>query len=987
MLKLPEIPHGSILGLNYSGMHDSAIVIVTPNGEPIFAISLERISRIKQDGRPPHALLENIPWERISKVAVSTEREFHSPTESESKLLECRLPCHREEGLKHRKSFYDFIDLIPSEKEFVCHQLAHASSAFWGSTFNEALCLTYDGGMFNSPWFGGLYRADRKNGLQPLDRFNALLYAKVTSLYTFVTALLGFTPNKHEGKITGLAAYGTPTDPSRRLIRRWFEEEFLEIEETMEWVFCYDETHPPMLLVNDARMERFRKEATTFSRKELSATIQEFSENHVLGILAKAVGLGWTSDNICLAGGLFSNVRINQQVVNFGFEKIFVTPPMTDEGTALGAAWHVLSKQADFSPKPLHSVYFGPRFSDEDVKSTLTSERITYEVTENPEEKLSTLLASGAVVAVFQGSMEFGPRALGNRSILAQATDPDINRVLNERLNRTEFMPFAPVSRVEDAADCYINLDHITHAIDFMTVTVDCTKEMRDLCPAVVHVDGTARPQLVSKESNVLIHTLLTRYKAMTGKPALVNTSFNIHEEPIVCSPSDALRGFFESGLDYLYFGNGMLVAFNDNMDVALRYLQEKHRQPNLKSKMFASIMHWQSKVLQDKETEIYSKEHVIKELLADRLANERVIKDLREDIIKKEESLFNKESVIIDQSLTIKAYRTAYGASPLFFLRLFARGLRRLTEIFSIRLGKLAQYSPRPIRLGKLLQYSPRILTHLKRGKTSALPQAVPKISIVTPSFQQGVFIERTIKSVLDQGYPNLEYFVQDGGSTDQTLSVLKAYDGQLFGWCSEKDFGQSHAINKGFSHTTGEIMAWLNSDDLLLPGALSCVAQYFSSHPRVDVIYGNRLLIDEDDMEIGRWILPYHDSEVLSWADYVPQETLFWRREVWEKVGGIDESFRFAMDWDLLVRFRDAGVRFAHISQFLGAFRVHANQKTSASANDLGYREMSRIRKKIHGRIPNHKEIKMAILPFMVRHVAVDLAYRLKSRFRRKV
>jgi len=167
------------------------------------------------------------------------------------------------------------------------------------------------------------------------------------------------------------------------------------------------------------------------------------------------------------------------------------------------------------------------------------------------------LLAKGAVVAVFQGAAEFGPRALGNRSILAQASDAEINKSLNERLSRTEFMPFAPMTRIEDAEMCYRDIGRVRSSAAFMTVTVNCTDSMQRESPAVVHVDGTARPQLVTRESNPLIHSVLGYYKAITGKLAIVNTSFNIHEEPIVSSPEDALRGFFESGLDLPVHGGG----------------------------------------------------------------------------------------------------------------------------------------------------------------------------------------------------------------------------------------------------------------------------------------------------------------------------------------------------------------------------------------------------------------------------------------------
>lgn len=280
--------------------------------------------------------------------------------------------------------------------------------------------------------------------------------------------------------------------------------------------------------------------------------------------------------------------------------------------------------------------------------------------------------------------------------------------------------------------------------------------------------------------------------------------------------------------------------------------------------------------------------------------------------------------------------------------------------------------------RLGHLVQHAPRTALSVDHIPVSPRKDAA-RISIVTPSFGQGHFIERTILSVLDQGYPNLEYLVQDGGSKDDTEAVLRKYEDRLAGWRSEADSGQSDAINRGFRHTTGDIMGWLNSDDMLLPGALASIDRFFARHPDVDVVYGNRLMIDEEDREIGRWIMPGHDSDVLSWADYIPQETLFWRRSIWEKVGGqIDESFRFAMDWDLLVRFRDAGAKFAHIPQFLGAFRIHHQQKTSAEISELGFQEMNRIRQRIHGYVPEPMQIRKAVAPFLLRHVWVDMKWR---------
>ena len=290
-----------------------------------------------------------------------------------------------------------------------------------------------------------------------------------------------------------------------------------------------------------------------------------------------------------------------------------------------------------------------------------------------------------------------------------------------------------------------------------------------------------------------------------------------------------------------------------------------------------------------------------------------------------------------------------------------------RLQQILTYRLGNLIQHGPKNIRLPAHYEKSIK-LNHY------------PKISIVTPSFKQADFIERTIKSIIDQNYPNLEYFVQDGGSKDGTEEILSRYTDKISGWESRKDNGQSQAINLGFNKTSGEIMAWLNSDDLLLPGSLAYIVSYFNRHPKVDVVYGHRILIDENDQQIGRWMLPKHNNEVLSWADYIPQETLFWRRSIWDKAGGqIDESFRFAMDWDLLIRFREADAKFVRLPRFMGAFRIHMQQKTSAEISGIGIQEMTRIRECALGRVPSDAEIYFKVIPYMRKHIVTDLWWRI--------
>ncbi|MBM3852929.1 MAG: glycosyltransferase, partial [Verrucomicrobia bacterium] len=260
-------------------------------------------------------------------------------------------------------------------------------------------------------------------------------------------------------------------------------------------------------------------------------------------------------------------------------------------------------------------------------------------------------------------------------------------------------------------------------------------------------------------------------------------------------------------------------------------------------------------------------------------------------------------------------------------------------------------------MQIGVLRHYDPRPLAWDRRLPRPRLPAArLPRLAVVTPSFGQERFLERTLRSVLDQEYPGLLYVVQDGGSRDRSPEIIARHAGRLRHWESAPDRGQADAVHRGFAHVAGDlapddVMAWLNSDDLLGPGTLRFVGDYFATHPAVDVIYGHRIIIDDEDGEVGRWILPRHNPATLEWIDYVPQETLFWRKRAWDLAGGIDPSFQFALDWDLLARFQLAGCRVVRVPYFLGAFRVHAEQKTSQAIHTTGADEMRRIRTRFHG------------------------------------
>jgi FkbM family methyltransferase len=378
-----------------------------------------------------------------------------------------------------------------------------------------------------------------------------------------------------------------------------------------------------------------------------------------------------------------------------------------------------------------------------------------------------------------------------------------------------------------------------------------------------------------------------------------------------------------------------------------------------------------------ENQQELEAKEKVLQVQNVELEAREKVLQAQNVELGAREEVIQAQKSELEAKEKIIHGFQTSY-----FFwivngpfrwfpgIRTITSGLRTLRRFFLPKVGVLDQYPPQPLFIPK---------SYLAIGNVPA-SQSLPSISIVTPSYNQGEFIERTVRSVLDQGYPNLEYIVQDGDSKDGTLDVLKSFQQQLTYMDSRQDDGQAHAINLGFQRASGEIMAYLNSDDILLPGTLRYVADYFTRHPEIDVIYGHRVIINEKDEEIGRWVLPPHDNDIILWADYIPQETLFWRRSLWEKIGGhLDESYRFALDWDLIMRFRMAGAKFKRLPRFLGAFRSQAGQKTNLQMSSVGAGEMDRLRKQAHGRDVSWQEIIKNVAPYLRSSIIYHKLYRL--------
>jgi carbamoyltransferase len=411
------------------------------------------------------------------------------------------------------------------------HHDTHAANAFYASGFDEALLITLDG--YGSGNCGGVYVGNR-GGIKPLHRFpfpNSL-----GQYYEQVTSGLGFRPGRHEGKIVGLAAYGNP-NILRQVLRERFEckDGDIVLRASMNYLFT-------------------RGLAQRFAKRDVAAahqTVLEDVTKEMVEYWLRKTGL----NKVAVSGGVHANVKLNQRIREIeGVEQVFVYPNMGDGGCGTGAAMLVF-KQSMHTGRPLENVYFGPDYSEAEITAALQREKLAYERLPNIEDRIAQLLTEDHIIGRFNGRMEYGPRALGNRSVLYPAREPEVNQWLNHQLGRTEFMPFAPAALASEADRLFKYLHGCEKTAEFMTITFDCTDDMTSMCPAAVHVDGTARPQLVSERTNPSFHRILRGYYERTGIPAMINTSFNMHEEPIVCSPDDAIRAFLMGNIDYLAIG------------------------------------------------------------------------------------------------------------------------------------------------------------------------------------------------------------------------------------------------------------------------------------------------------------------------------------------------------------------------------------------------------------------------------------------------
>jgi carbamoyltransferase len=459
-----------------------------------------------------------------------------------------------EPSFRHRRSGVQRIlrdeFSITAPIAFVDHHTAHIAGAFVSSGYTDPLLVSLDGGGDGLSGMVCVVEDERLRILHRVSAFNSL-----GNYYAYITHICGFKAMKDEGKITGLAARGEPR--------------YIDI---LQRFITYEDgtfINRGGVAFGGAIRALTRALPSDFRREDLASSIQTHCEEltrRFVGYWAERTG----RREVAMAGGIFANVRINEEVHRLdSVDSVHVHPHMGDGGLSVGAAMTAVfpgfaPARMPHAPRPLTDAYLGPAITDAEIDAVLERYGLTSLRVDDPADHVADLLAQGHVVARAGGPMEYGPRALGNRSILYHPTDPSVNDWLNRNLRRTEFMPFAPAILAEEAATCFEDVDGAEHAARFMTITFRCTPWMKRHMPGVVHVDGTARPQLVPWNTrSPRYRAILEAFARRTGLPGVINTSFNMHEEPIVASADDAVRAFLDGNLDYLLLGTRLIAHPN----------------------------------------------------------------------------------------------------------------------------------------------------------------------------------------------------------------------------------------------------------------------------------------------------------------------------------------------------------------------------------------------------------------------------------------
>jgi carbamoyltransferase len=550
------------IGINYSQMHDSSACIAR-DGEVLFAVAEERLSRAKHDPRFPALSIQacldfagvrpqdvdfvNQGWSPPRAPFLHDLKNFATGKQrldSRALLNSTRsfLSMSHQRGGENR--FRQSFGSSKAKFRFVDHHLAHAISAYAYSGFDDAAVLVLDG---RGAWEATSLWHGRNGHLEhvwtiPWPNSLGLFYAKFTHY-------LGFTPYSDEWKVMGLAPYGEPgVDLS----------DFIRPNENPYWVaakLMLAKDSAPLAPI-EARMGPGRApESELESRdKNIAFAVQEMCEQAMM-TLAKTALAQTGSRNLCLAGGVALNSKANGKIHASGLtEKIFVQPAASDDGVCLGAVLAPYLENGGKLPvRKMRHAYLGNECSDAEIEKALQTYKIRATRVADPAAVAAEMLAQGKILGWVQGRMEFGPRALGSRSILADPRDPEMTAKVNNAVKFREWWrPFAPSMLAEKAGE------YIESATDspFMILTAQVRPEKRGVIPAVTHVDGSARPQTVERDVNPLYWRLIHEFGQRTGVPVVMNTSFNLRGEPIVSSPTDAIRTFFSSGMDALVIGS-----------------------------------------------------------------------------------------------------------------------------------------------------------------------------------------------------------------------------------------------------------------------------------------------------------------------------------------------------------------------------------------------------------------------------------------------
>jgi carbamoyltransferase len=436
------------------------------------------------------------------------------------------------------------LGLRPGTRVFFSnHHFSHALPALFFTDWDDALIYTADGCGDQVAYSHNLFRDGALTNLYGDDRWLGVDNSEgsLGFAYGFVTQALGWKMSRHEGKLTGLAAFGEPTLlPEMQRHFRVTDDARIEFD----------------LPDHDVLREHLFALAQRETRENAAASIQALLENCIGESVGRLVERHKVR-RLGLGGGVFANVRLNRLLAEtLPVDEVFIVPPMGDEGLVIGGALQFLLERDGLTHwlkqrRRLDDVYWGAAHDGRIDKMLDTAPGIA-RMPGDPVTLTAEWLAAGRIGALYHGRMEYGPRALGARSILASPADAGVNAALNKRLERTEFMPFAPVVSEADAAELFDIGGVNRYAARFMTIACDVRRKWRERIPAVVHVDGSARPQIVRRADNPVYFDILAAFKAKTGLPALVNTSFNVHEEPIVNRPEECRKALEEGRVDFV---------------------------------------------------------------------------------------------------------------------------------------------------------------------------------------------------------------------------------------------------------------------------------------------------------------------------------------------------------------------------------------------------------------------------------------------------